>query len=92
MVTSPTTPGGNRRPALSTRTKAETMKIFRTSGKDVFGCRAQLKADGFVFSGDVKAWYGTSDAVAKFNARGFRVKVFFVEQEDTTAARQIVGE
>ena len=54
---------------------------FRATGKDVFGCKSQLKADGFIFNGELKAWYGTQAAVEKFKARGFRVKVFFAPVE-----------
>lgn len=54
---------------------------YRASGKDVFSCKTQLKADGFTFNGELKAWYGSQSAVEKFNSRGFRVKVFFAPVE-----------
>ena len=54
-----------------------TTTLLRASGKDVFGCRSQLKADGFKWIEELKAWSGTQAAADKFRARGFRVKVFF---------------
>ena len=51
--------------------------VLMATGKDVFGCRSQLKADGFFFDGDLKRWIGTQENVDKFKARGWKVKVFF---------------
>ncbi len=56
------------------------MKHFRLSGKDVFSCRAQLKADGFIFDG--ASWFGSENDVTKFQSRGFRVKIYFTEQAE----------
>jgi hypothetical protein len=52
-------------------------QIYKVTGKDAFGCRAQLKADGFVFDGDLRLWLGTQESIDRFLSRGFRVKVFF---------------
>jgi hypothetical protein len=54
-------------------------RVLMATGKDVFGCRSQLKADGFFFDGDLKRWIGTQENVDKFKARGFKVKVFFAD-------------
>lgn len=55
--------------------------IFQVSGKDSFGCKSQLKADGFKWYEPLRAWFGTSEAIEKFQSRGFRVKVFFTRIE-----------
>lgn len=60
--------------------------IRQATGRDVFGCRKQLKADGFRWSEELRAWVGDDTAVAKFQARGFRVKVFF-QTVDVSRAR-----
>lgn len=57
------------------------MKTFTATGKDTFSCKSQLKADGFVWSGS--SWIGSEAAVEKFKARGFRVKIYFREIEDS---------
>jgi hypothetical protein len=54
-------------------------QFYKVTGKDAFGCRAQLKADGFVFYGDLKLWLGTQESIDRFLSRGFRVKVFFAK-------------
>jgi hypothetical protein len=54
-------------------------QIYKVAGKDAFGCRAQLKADGFVFDGDLRLWLGTQESIDRFLSRGFRVKVFFAK-------------
>lgn len=65
-------------------------KAIRATGKDVFGCRSQLKADGFVFWASAKEWYGSQESVEKFNSRGFKVKVFFSEvQVDSGVAEEL---
>ena len=54
-------------------------QIYKVTGKDAFGCRAQLKADGFVFDGDLKSWLGSQESIDRFLSRGFRVKVYFAK-------------
>ena len=54
-------------------------QIYKVTGKDAFGCRAQLKADGFVFDGDLKLWLGSQESIDRFLSRGFRVKVYFAK-------------
>ena len=59
--------------------KMNATQIYKVTGKDAFGCRAQLKADGFVFDGDLKSWLGSQESIDRFLSRGFRVKVYFAK-------------
>ncbi len=60
-------------------------KIYKVTGKDSFGCKSQLKADGFVWVEEIRAWLGTQKAIDTFRTRGFRVKVFFSELDCSRA-------